>query len=114
MNATLAALEAAIAELAGLNAGPGYWTTDVTDEAVLLVYREDIEPPRWVDGDLVYPERVEYTDDPWKVWGGDQIIAAAGVGAAVESGIAVYRSKYAATHDDTRDDWVAFAAQASA
>ncbi len=76
------ALEAAITAHAKPDA-PGKWSVDIDDEYIFLI---------WTCDEDALPEM--YGDEPWSEWGGNEIVAASGLGNYKDSGIEVYTDKY--------------------
>lgn len=81
MENTAKSLESAIAS--GNSNAPGSWSVNSGDGYVQLVWTCDKED---------VPEM--YGDEPWSEWGGNEIIAASGLGAPDDSGGDSYRDKY--------------------
>lgn len=81
MENTAKSLESAIAS--GNSNAPGSWSVNSGDGYVQLVWTCDKED---------VPEM--YGDEPWSEWGGNEIIAASGLGDPDDSGGDSYRDKY--------------------
>ena len=84
-------LESAISQV---NCAIGSWTVDHDEDRTMLVwtaYLSDLDENR-------------QGDEPWKMWGGDEILAIAGVGADdLKSGEDSYIDKYG---DEVVASWV--------
>jgi len=88
---TIAAIESAIVSKANVKF-PGLWSVNAGDGYVQLV---------WTCDEDATPEM--YGDEPWSEWGGNAIIAAAGMPEFDDSGCDGYQDKYGT---DVISQWV--------
>ena len=79
----IAALQDAIKSTAANSTSPGLWSVESGGDYVMLVWACDADAA---------PEM--YGDEPWSEWGGNEIIAAAGMPEFDDSGCDGYTDKY--------------------
>lgn len=83
MKSKIEALQNAIKSTAANSTSPGLWAVESGGDYVMLVWTCDADAA---------PEM--YGDEPWSEWGGNEIIAASGLGEPDDSGCDSYHDKY--------------------